>query len=1015
MNLFNKKLLQQKIEGFKGFPEGVQLENTKKIITGWVKSLKDSDLSKTKEKSVEKSFLIRIFSDALGYIDMGTSDDTFNLYPDYTIDGLYADGALGFFSKDKKQPLAVIELKDALTSLDKKQTGREKGYTPVEQAYQYSTKLDGCNWIIVSNFREIRIYNKSKSPDYYEKIDVLDLENDKEFKRFFYIFSKANLLTDGNQSSVTDNLLSQSTAQDEDITKAFYKEYKEIRLNFYNHLLEFNSEVEKIVLLEKAQKTLDRLIFVLFCEDTNGLLPLNISKLTYELGKKSRDRSDEKIWREYKNLFMDIDEGRFDIDPPINKYNGGLFKHDEILDNLHIKDSIWDELLRLSKYDFDSDINVNILGHIFEQSISDLESIKAEISGEVQEKSKSKRKKDGIFYTPEYITKYIVENSVGKYLEEHPEKLETIKILDPACGSGSMLNQAHSFLLQEYRNRFEQMMADKESKKEMRTLFDYNPAEVNRGILLNNLFGVDLNQESVEITKLSLWLKTASKVEPLQNLDKNIKCGNSLIDDPEIAGEKAFDWNKEYKEIMDEGGFDVIIGNPPYVFGREKFTQGEKDYFNNCFETSEYQINTFIIFIEKAIKLLNNGGYLGFIIPNSLLKLSSISKLRKYILENSKICNIVTLEGYSFDNVNVETVIIILQKGGKTGNVELLNISSQLDISKNEKQTVDGVNWSTSENADFDIFINVEDKMVIRKVTERSKPLCENFIVKAGLQAYEKGKGIPEQTAEDVVKRPYDFNYKVDDTTFPYLDGKDISRYFVGKFSYWLKYGDNLAAPRTFDLFSNPRILIREITAKYPRMLVCVYTEETYLNNRSIINILDAKSNVYSLKFLLGFLNSKLASYIFIKTNPKANRSMFPKVILENLKSFPIPNCSEDKKSELAKMVDEALISHKQKFELTNQGKELLIAKYNISKIPSSLTDIFALGFNGLLSELAKLKVKLSTLEQSDLQDWYKTKNLEFQTIKNEIDIINFKIDQEVYLLYELTDKEIKIVESQNG
>ncbi|MFH0702630.1 MAG: N-6 DNA methylase [bacterium] len=179
-----------------------------------------------------------------------------------------------------------------------------------------------------------------------------------------------------------------------------------------------------------------------------------------------------------------------------------------------------------------------------------MEKLKAEIDGIQQEKKKSKRKKDGIYYTPEYITRYIVEQTVGKYLEENPDKLETIKILDPACGSGAFLNQAHNFLREQYKIRNEEKLATVKVDKNFNIFEHYNPAEINRAILLNNLYGVDLNEESTEITKLSLWLKTAKKTEPLQNLDNNIKCGNSLIDDPEIAGGKAFNWYKEFPDIF---------------------------------------------------------------------------------------------------------------------------------------------------------------------------------------------------------------------------------------------------------------------------------------------------------------------------------------------------------------------------------------------------------------------------------------------------------------------------------
>ena len=296
------------------------------------------------------------------------------------------------------------------------------------------------------------------------------------------------------------------------------------------------------------------------------------------MGIRSRERSDQRVWREFKNLFMDIDVGRNDIDPQINQYNGGLFAKDDILDNLTIKDTVWKELVDLNRYDFESELNVNILGHIFEQSISDLEALKTSIqpvngdylttengnrlTAEQEEikitEKKGRRKKDGIFYTPEFITKYLVENVVGRFLEENPEKLETIKILDPACGSGAFLNQAHNYLMSEYKNKFEEKLLEKSDIQQLD--FSYiNLAETNRSILLNHLFGVDLNQESIEITKLSLWLKTASSSESLQNLDKNIKCGNSIVDDTIYAGNKAFQWEKEFKDIMDAGGEERLL------------------------------------------------------------------------------------------------------------------------------------------------------------------------------------------------------------------------------------------------------------------------------------------------------------------------------------------------------------------------------------------------------------------------------------------------------------------------
>lgn len=616
MNLINKKLLNQKVQSFE-FPTGDKWEEIKKLITNWQKALKDSDLEKTKEKSVQGKFLSTFFEAILDYSDVTSGNEEWTLiqHPRIENDSKEPDGSLGWFTKDKKITRAVIELKDAKTQLDKKQNRGSEKLTPIEQAYLYATKYDGCNWIIVSNFKEIRLYNKHKTQEYYEKFDVLDLNQDFELKRFYYLLCKINLIAK-NQDSLIDTLAKDTTEAELDITKKFYAQYKHIRLDLLGHLTANNPNVSKEILIEKTQKLLDRFIFTLFCEDTSTLLPLNLVKNTYERAMNSLSPSDERVWNEFKGLFLAIDKGNDRVKPPINAYNGGLFAFDETLDNLSIKDTFWSSLMSLADYDFETDLNVNILGHIFEQSISDLEEIKMKLlnvyentnNGDIittpQDlfvEKKGRRKKEGIFYTPEYITRYIVENTVGKYLEEHPNKLESIKILDPACGSGAFLNQAHSFLTQEYKSRYDAVIAEKQEKGEAHTLFDFNPAENNKSILLNNLYGVDLNQESVEITKLALWLKTARSTEPLQNLDKNIKNGNSLIDDSEIAGNKAFNWKTEFSEIMNEGGFDVIIGNPPYV-RQEMLPASEKKWMSEHYsEVGNSIADLYVYFLHKQL------------------------------------------------------------------------------------------------------------------------------------------------------------------------------------------------------------------------------------------------------------------------------------------------------------------------------------------------------------------------------------------------------------------------------
>jgi type I restriction-modification system DNA methylase subunit/REP element-mobilizing transposase RayT len=1145
MNLFNKKILNQRIANF-SFPKGEDAKNISKLIIGWQKALKDSDLSKTKEKSIQGKFLNVFFEQILGYEDKtgGKEEWTLIAEPKTEVDAQTADGSIGFYSPGNNglQPVAmtvgVIELKDAKTSLDKKQKEREKGYSPVEQGYLYATKFDRCKWIIISNFREIRLYSKARSEQFYEKFDVLNLHKEDEFKKFYFLLHKENLITKDGDSPI-DDLAKKSTDQEEDISKKFYSDYKEVRRELFVHLSTNNPDIDKTNLFEKSQKILDRIVFILFCEDTANLLPKNILKETYAFGKKSRQRSDEKVWLEIKNLFMDIDEGREDIDPKINGYNGGLFKFDEILDNLHIKDDIWDNVIKLSDYDFETDLNVNILGHIFEQSISDIENLKAQLEETEQDKSKSKRKKDGIFYTPEYITKYIVENTVGKYLEENPDKLESIKILDPACGSGAFLNQAHSYLLNEYKVKHEQKILEKQKKGEIQySLDDTNIAENNRSILLNNLFGVDLNDESVEITKLSLWLKTARKDEPLQNLDNNIKVGNSLIDDPEVAGDKAFDWYKEFPKFfkekklqaymvtwvthnsrvsermveygvkMDEpvmltkesrevitialaekikeqnyniiacnvledhihivivsdedslpkimqelkgysshehnrllelsvvagghqtklwakgssqtrleteehlrnaveyvqnnhekhecsniasslyhnqlkqvvvseeqafapqyeGGFDVIIGNPPYVNGKNgSFTKLEKEYYFDSYQTAQYQLETFILFIEKGLKLVNDNGYLGFIVPTSWMSKKTMSLVREYVLNNSQIKSLIMTPDGTFEDASVETVVLILQKSQerKDNKVTISKFEDSIDIVQYE---IDSEYFKNNENLLITTNLSDESIKILDKIDNLPSQVSDIFDVISGIKEYQKGKGNPPQTQEEKESRKFNSNKKLDETYKPELRGKNILRYVTAWNQEYVSYGGWIAEPRDPAYFVGERILLRKIPAK--KTLVCSFTNSEYIVDQSVYI---AKPKDYEISngimAYLGILNSRLVGWYYKYKNNEFD-DLFPQVKVGQFKSIKLPIRDVVVKSSLDNLVKKyakALVGKNEEIKRLN---ELVNNEYKTKSI--SINN--SMGWNELLDSLSKERKELDIEEKDRLQKWFKKK-----------------------------------------
>ncbi|NQT22127.1 MAG: N-6 DNA methylase, partial [Candidatus Omnitrophica bacterium] len=643
-HIFNRKKLHSILKNISIDDLSGELKSKEinKIINNWQSLAKRGVLDKKGEVQLQDSFLKGFFGRILQYKGMAESPDEwfYEREKTTTSDATRSDAAFGFFTGESKDDVRVaVELKSAKTNLDQKQARKGSNYTPVEQAFMYANKFGkACRWIIVSNYIETRLY-RSSSMNEYEVFFIENLDKEEELKKFLYLLYRKKLITKDAESAI-DKLYRKDEAEQEQISKVFYKQYKEVRYHLFGHLKKNYPDIDELTLLEKTQKILDRFIFVCFCEDT-GLLPERIFRKVLDAVKSNGLMVEISAWDQIRGLFRSVNEGN--PARSINRYDGGLFAFDDLLDGqLVLENGIINGLVEITDYDFESDLNVNILGHIFEQSIADIEEIKRAIAGEPNDKKKGKRKKEGIYYTPEYITRYIVEQAVGGWLNEKREGLSfnslpeltekdydsiksfktkagirynknikkhldffeaykkvlsNIKILDPACGSGAFLNQAFDYLYKEGQDVNRQIA---ELKKGQMDIFG-----LDKHILKNNLFGVDLNPESVEITKLGLWLKTADNKSELTALDDNIRCGNSLIDDSEIAGDRAFNWEEKFSKIMKSGGFDVVIGNPPYGadLSEEIVNTLKKKY-----KSFEYQVNSYVVFYERGLNLLKGGG-----------------------------------------------------------------------------------------------------------------------------------------------------------------------------------------------------------------------------------------------------------------------------------------------------------------------------------------------------------------------------------------------------------------------
>ncbi len=556
MPLFQKSVISKYLKA----------QNKEQIVSKW-KSYSDhflnprvqEEIKGLKEEQYQGEFLEDLFVKILGYTKPASSSETkFNLTTEYknVKDSKKADGAIIVDDKVK----AVIELKGTNTT--------DLGKIEV-QAFGYKNNQPDCVYVITSNFEKLRFYIDNAIEHIEFNLFTL---TEEEFQLLYLCLGYDNL-----SQNVGKKIKEESLSEEDVITKKLYKDYSLFKRELHQNLVLLNPDFEPLELFKKSQKLLDRFLFLFFGEDRH-LLPPNSVRLILNQWNQLKELDEySPLYERFKKYFGYLNTGYKGVQHNVFAYNGGLFKPDEVLDTIKIDDDLlYIHTLKLSEYDFASEVDVNILGHIFENSLNELDEIKAQLEGQEIDKSKTKRKKDGVFYTPKYITKYIVENTVGKLCEEQKAALEILEedyftdkkrqkktiqglvekldayrkwllqltICDPACGSGAFLNQALDFLIEEH-----QYIDELQAKLFGDALV---MSDMENSILENNLFGVDLNEESVEIAKLSLWLRTAQPNRKLNDLNGNIKCGNSLIDDVAIAGDKAFNWQQAFPKVFKE-------------------------------------------------------------------------------------------------------------------------------------------------------------------------------------------------------------------------------------------------------------------------------------------------------------------------------------------------------------------------------------------------------------------------------------------------------------------------------
>jgi type I restriction-modification system DNA methylase subunit len=1078
MGLFQRTVLKKHL---------LELNNTeidaayKRFTDYFHNSTIQKNIREAKEEQFQEGFLRELFGHIMGYTL--NPNPNFNLTTELknTTNSKKADGAILIDGK----AIAVIELKGTeTTDLNKIEV----------QAFGYKNNQSECPYVITSNFEKLRFYIDNTID--YEEFNLFTLNRD-QFNLLYLCLSYDNI-----KNNVPKRLKAESVSQEDQITKKLYKDYSEFKRALFNNLVELNPQYDKLLLFKKTQKLLDRFLFIFFAED-RLLLPTNlIFRINQEWKNLQAMRIPVSLYERYMVYFNDLNHGAKVTLPAFGKktgeaitaefeifaYNGGLFLPDEVLDNVKIDDTLLHTYSeKLSHYDFDSDVDVNILGHIFENSLNEIDEIKSEIEGEVVDKTKTKRKKDGVFYTPKYITKYIVDNTVGKLCGEkkaelklndedyiNDKKLQTktkkalldklsdyrkwlldLTICDPACGSGAFLNQALEFLIAEHR------YIDELQAKLMGDAMILSDVETS--ILENNIYGVDLNDESVEIAKLSLWLRTAQKGRKLNSLNNNIKCGNSLIDDPSVAGDKAFSWEKEFPEVFAKGGFDVVIGNPPYVRvqGLKEHYFEQTKYYESKFVSAKGNYDIYALFMEKSIELISDKGVISYILPHKFLVTDFGVGIRSFFIENNCVDSLIHFGSeLVFNDAATYTCIINLTKNQKD-KVLFKKISPKdllvpFDWDYMYYKNLSSNNWDLQSEKIFDViaklnrqpykvedvfdkifvglqtsldevyvFQGVKDGEIIKGYNSKYE---YQFEIECGLvKSFVKGNQLSRNCSPQIsnyVIFPYNI---IGDSATPMIESEIALKFpkgyaYLKKFETQIKGRENgkmdrdndwflYIYPKNLTKFHHPKIMTQEIS------LGCNMTYDhngDYYHPTTIYSFVKNDKFQIDDKFYLGILNSKVMWFFLKNTGTELGGGYF-RFKTNYLKPFPLPDISASALEMISK-VNHQLDKNKDFQKVKNKFSDYFANQYQLEKLPGKLEKWYDLEFVDFIKEMNKAikSVKGTPLTKKDEFEWMdlfeenKKKALE---LKAEIDKTDEEIDRMVYEFYGLTEEEIKIVE----
>ncbi|TVL44587.1 Eco57I restriction-modification methylase domain-containing protein [Brachyspira hyodysenteriae] len=900
--------------------------------------------------------------------------------------------------------------------------------------YGWSAKL-GISFL--TDFEELAVYDCTRKPNVNDKASTARIEYihfEDYLNRFDFLYEILNKerIEQGSLEKYIAGTSNKKGTESVDID--FLNSLDSLRTKLASNIAKLNKNLSVRDLNYAVQQIIDRIIFLRAAED-RGI---------EEYGdlKKTCENKDESFYGNLLKIFEKAD----------GRYNSGLFdfSKDSISSSIEIDNKVIKEIINelyypLSPYEF-SVISVEIIGNAYEQFLGKTITIGKNHSAKIELKPEV-RKAGGVYYTPEYIVDYIVANTVGEAIKgKKPEEIANIKILDPACGSGSFLLGAYKYLLNyhiEYYNKIKDRAKFKGSKEDVIKENGDLTIWIKKQILRNNIFGVDIDSNAVEVTKLSLLMKCLEGESPasiqnnqdlfneraLPSLEDNIKCGNSLIgndfydsqsvldfDEETQYKINCFDWEDEFKTIFKGGGFDVVIGNPPYV-RMQTLSDTNKEtvnYYNNIYiDYVKGNYDLYIIFLYKAFSMLNNYGKLGYILPHKFFQSESGEKIRKYLYNNNAVDTIVNFTtNQIFSNATTYTCLLFLSKKEKNNilykqfnlNDDYTNLSN-IEYDKFDYSILNTNSWNFNNSDVQGILSKIDNQELLfseitYKIFKGSSTGNDNiylfdileenqntYIVKSNIseekEELEKDLLVPFLYGESIRRYqdlkaakylllPYVKN-KDDDNNMSLIDIKELKTKYPLTYKYLNKYksvlltrkikmNDNdyykYSALRSINYYERKKIMI-------PDMLVSLRIsydfEGCFYHGPSIHSIIfNEKINNLNEMYFYAILNSKIF-WFFVSNTSTALRGNAYRLTPEFISPFKFPNLDLNNKQD--KEMHDKMVALVDSIIALNK-------KLAVEKNPNAVT-----------------------------------------MINRQINAVDKQIDALVYKLYNLSDEEIRIIE----